>query len=102
MERSELKGNSSTGRMRHLLFRDMFNLRIKERFLTTRVTEHLSSQHKKKTTKKYPPLSLKFLKGFKLYVVETQGNWECFYVLMKYNCLQESPNTDFKPVVWFR
>ena len=89
--------------MRYLLLGNMFNLRIRERFLTTRARElwNIFPVNINKTTKKFPPLSEKFLKEVMLYIVETLGIWEHSYVLMKYNCLQEPPNTDFKPVVLF-
>lgn len=73
---------------------------IRERFLVTRARElwNIFPVNINKTTKKFPPLSEKFLKEVKLYVVEVLGNCENVYVLMKFNCLQESPNFDFKPV----
>lgn len=36
---SEFKGNSSAGRVRYVLLMAVFNLRIRERFLTVRATE---------------------------------------------------------------
>lgn len=78
VERSELKGSSSTGRMRYLVLGGMFNLRIRERFLTATPRElwNIFPLNINKTTKKFPTLSEKFLKEAKLYVVEIVGNWE--------------------------